>query len=230
MKTFKTTKVELKSVWLRNPKHLKKQYLKKYKLTKEQLIEFIENYYQIVNKYAGSIEIMSVVFNKMGFSEKKRITPDGNPFLKSTQVMLDRLAYIHEPLEVTIDQMENNLRKTNGKNGKMFRVFSKQESFQIDFKVDYKKIVDVIFKKSFSENFLQMADLCGYNIYRQFVDNGCYIETGKHYEFFGKILKNFRSKSEKIDGYGLVILGINKKSRKVRDFLKSVSSTDTHIV
>ncbi len=223
-KYFKTTKVELKSVWFRNPTKVKEHYLDIYNIQKADLINFINEYYQLISSN-NDIKVLSVVFNKMAFTEKNRSKSDGNPFLKSTQVMFERLTFLNKPLEVVIDQMENNLKKTKGKNGDMFRVYSKSENFKIDFKLNYKNIIDINFKKSSSENFLQMADLCGYNVFRQYVDFGIYSDFKERYIFFDKIYSNLINQNGNILGKGIVRLGINRKQKilSTQDFLKSVS-------
>jgi len=230
---FGTSKVELKSVYLRNKQKQKERYLNKYNIKLTDLHEFINFFYEILLKAQGNIHVISVVFNKMAFSEQKRSIPDGNPFLKTTQVLFDRIAYLNSPVELVIDQMESSLKATKGKNGAMFKIYLKKENFKTDFKVNYENLSKIVFKKSSNDNFLQVADIFGYNIFRQFVDHG--LNTDVKYSFFEKILPLIEYKDEEILGKGLVVLGlnkkcyINKKSRNKQDLLKSVSSTDTHI-
>ena len=50
-KYFKTKKIEIKSVNLRNTKKQYDNYLKPYGLTQEELRNFTEEYYEIINEY-----------------------------------------------------------------------------------------------------------------------------------------------------------------------------------
>ncbi len=215
-KYFKTRKVEIKSVNLRNNKKQYNCYLKPFKLKISELRNFIDEYYEIINKYSESIKILSVVFNKMAFTEVKRKRRDGNPFLKTTQALFDRITLCKGNSILVIDQMDEQLSVFKGDNGEMNKVYLGENKFEINFVKDYSSIRSLSFQKSSRDNFLQMADLCGYNIFRQFVDHGFYWGNKKKgykvYDFLEKIIPNIRYKEEDRNLDGIVLLGGSIKS------------------
>lgn len=75
--------------------------------------------------------------------------------------------------------------------------------------VQISQIVEgLLFIPSHENNLLQLADLCAYNTYRQFVDHGDewrrHGKFSEHYAYFTRIETKFdRSTSGNIYGYGL---------------------------
>jgi len=215
-KYFKTKKVEIKSVNLRNNRKQYNNYLKPFKLKIPELRSFIDEYYQIINKYSENIKILSIVFNKMAFKEEKRKRQDGNPFLKTSQALFDRITFCKGKSILVIDQMEKELSASKGKNGEMNKVYLGENKFEINFVNDYSSIKSITFQKSSNDNFLQMADICGYNIFRQFVDQGFYWGNKKEgyeiYDFLEKIIPNIRHDEKNSKSIGIVLLGGPLKS------------------
>ncbi len=68
--------------------------------------------------------------------------------------------------------MESSLRLTVGHHDKILKVFRKNEEMEKIYVDEYTKITDIKFMQSEKENFLQVADICAYNIFRQFLEFG----------------------------------------------------------
>ncbi|OGF48302.1 MAG: hypothetical protein A2452_12330 [Candidatus Firestonebacteria bacterium RIFOXYC2_FULL_39_67] len=214
MTHFKTNKVEIKSDWLRNPRQRQKYYLEKYNISAEKLNEFGFEIYEIIKKNANKMKIIGVVFDKRCYGEEKRRTTDGQPLLKAVQVLFERLQYTKKYHIVIFDQFECDLCITKGEHKKISDIAQSKDNLKKLHVGQFDKIIDVKFSKSSGENFIQIADLCAYNVYRQFLHFGreWTKEQGNEvmnmYEYFEKIRCNFMVNpvNGKVQGCGLVCL------------------------
>jgi len=219
---FGSTDVEIKSTWLRIPDKRKKHYLDLYGVTAEKLNKFGEDLHELIANNADKLKIISVVFDKRYYGDAKRATGDGNPFLKTTQVLLERINYAGNTNVVTFDQFESSLSLAKGSHNQIMGIFRNNLGMDSRFLESYENIEDVDFKKSCDENFLQIADICAYNIHRQFVVYGrewcgerVSFEGKKQmetYDYFKKIMCNFHTSSQgNVRGCGLTCVpDINK--------------------
>lgn len=213
--TFKTHKVEIKSDWLRQPIQRKKYYLDPFDITAEQLNKFGLSLFDFIQRYRDSLKIISIVFDKRYYGDQRRATVEGNPLVKTSQVLFERLQYIGGYNIVIFDQMESNLDILSGQHGKIVKIYKTNEDMQQIFVKNYSNITDVSFSRSCDDNFLQLADICGYPVYQQFVKYGRQWsgEEGSMacYEYFDKVRCNFISKQGQVRGYGLTCIpDVNK--------------------
>ena len=215
---FGTKTVEIKSDWLRNHHQRKKRYLSRYNLTDERLNEFGEAFVDLISANQKRLKIIAVVFDKRFYGETKRQTSEGTPLLKTAQVMFEKLEYSGGYNIVVFDQMEESLKLDRGSHKNIINVFVKNHGMENIYVRDYTKITDIKFQKSHMENFLQVADVCAYNVYRQFVEHGREWdgsrkgEDGKMlmatYSYFDRIKNNFAFNplNRCVRGVGLVCL------------------------
>jgi len=216
---FRTNKVEVKSDWLRNPYQRKKHYLDVYDITPEKLNEFGDRYVDLIAQYKSELKLIGVIFDKRYYGYAKRQKADGNPLLKTVQCLFERLEYNTSGYNIVIfDQMESSLKLDIGQHDKILKVFQKNMDMEKIYVDKYTKITDIKFMKSKEENFLQIADICGYNIFRQFVAFGrewtgkCKDKNGRMkmniYKYFDKIRCNFlyHPINKKVRGIGLVCI------------------------
>lgn len=222
-KYFKTQKVEIKSDWLRNPYQRKKQYINPYKISPEKLNEFGEKFINLIASYKNELKIITVVFDKRYYGNAKRQTPEGDPLLKSTQVLLERLEFAGKYNILIFDQMESSLKLTIGKQGKILNVFKSNEGMEKIFVEKYGSMADIKFMESKKENFLQAADICAYNIFRQFVQFGREWGGSRKtkdgsvkmytYSYFDRIRCNFYFSllTKQVRGYGLTCIPDTQK-------------------
>jgi len=171
-KYFGTHKVEIKSDWLRNPNQRRKHYIVPFNITAEQLNKFGEKYIDLIGKNKDKIKLIAVIFDKRCYGDAKRQTSEGIPLLKTAQVLFERLKYAGNYNIVIFDQMESSLKLTIGQHDKILNVFQSNYGMEQIFVDKYDNIADIKFMKSHTENFLQVADICAYNIFRQFVEYG----------------------------------------------------------
>ncbi|MCX6790916.1 MAG: hypothetical protein NTV62_01835 [Candidatus Gribaldobacteria bacterium] len=197
---FKTHKVEVKSDWLRNPHKRKKNYLEKFDITSEKLNKFGEKFIDIISENKEKLKIVAVVFDKRYYGDAKRKKEEGSPLLKTTQLIFERIQYAGGYHILVFDQMESSLKVTVGQHNKIINIFQKNAGMDKIFVDKYDRISDIKFMQSCEENFLQVADVRAYNIYRQFVEFGrdwcgknqkdgkVFMET---YSYFDRIRCNF---------------------------------------
>lgn len=211
---FGTRKVEIKSDWLRNPIKCKKKYINIYGITQEKLIALTEKIYELISWNCDKLKIIAVVYDKRFYGEEKRNSHEGDPLIKSVQVLLERIQYTNNPSIVVFDQFESQLKVTKGEHQEILKLASGKIKMQKDFVNEFINIKDIKFVKSSGENFIQIADLCAYNIYRQFVDYGRDWQgenenkTMPMYKYFEKIKCNFlyHPNTMKVCGVGLTCI------------------------
>lgn len=166
---FGTHKIEVKSDWLRNPHKRKKYYIDQFGITHEKLNEFGEKFIDLISEFRDWLKLIAVVFDKRFYGDAKRQKPEGVPLLKTTQILFERIQYAGGYHIVVFDQMESSLKLTTGHHDKILSVFQKNAGMEKIFVDQYDGITDIKFAESCNENFLQIADVCSYNIFRQFV-------------------------------------------------------------
>jgi hypothetical protein len=198
---FGTHRVEVKSDWLRNSYQRKKRYLVPYKIGVEKLNNFGESFIDLITQHKREMKLFAVVFDKRFYGDAKRKTTTGHPLLKTVQILFERIQYAGNFNVLVFDQMESSLRLTHGDHAKILNIYRKNEGLNEIYVDKYDRIVDVQFKKSAMENFLQVADICSYNIYRQFLEFGrawSGMERNKDgkatmgvYKYFDRIRCNF---------------------------------------
>lgn len=215
---FGTHIVEVKSDWLRNPHKRKKHYLDPYKISPDKLNEFGEKFIDLIATHKEDLKLIGVVFDKRFFGDKKRQQPEGSPLLKTTQLLFERLEYSSGYNIVIFDQMESSLKLTVGQHDKILNVFRKNKGMEKIYVDKYTKISDIEFMQSDKENFLQVADICAYNIFRQFLlfgrdwagkqknqEGKCKMSI---YPYFDRIRCNFayHPKTKQVRGIGLICI------------------------
>ncbi len=218
-RVFGTKHIEIRSVHLRNPEKRQKYYLDPYKITEDQLKEFVEVFwYGLFEKHKDALQIQAVILDKRYYKNPRA---ENKPLELATQALFDRVE-LHPNRECTIvfDQMDAQIKSTAREQGKILQISQKT----IDLKSFHQKYshTSVSFEKSHHSNFLQLADTAAYNILRQFIEHGDSWETGggtlEMYPYFERVSDNLycHPGSKQVKGYGLIKLPdpTGKKWRK----------------
>lgn len=203
---FRTDDVEIKSTWLRIPYQRKKHYLDLYDVSDEQLNKFGDDLFEIFNHNEDRLKLFGVVFDKRFYGDAKRKMPDGDPLLKTTQVLLEKINRSSQHNILVFDQMEESLSKDRGNHRAMLGIWTQNDGMEQIYQNKYENIIDIKFDRSTDDNFLQLADLCAYSLYRQFIEYGREWvgqeepskNDGKNlgtYSYFEKISGNFSASS-----------------------------------
>lgn len=218
---FGTHKVEIKSTWMRIPDKRKKYYLDPYGIDAEALNKFGEDYIDLIARHADKMKLIGVVFDKRYYGDQKRNAGDGNPLLKTVQVLMEKVQYAGNINIITFDQFESSLSVDKGHHNRVMGIFRNNDGVETSFTDEYDNIADIEFKKSCDENFLQVADICAYNIHRQFVEFGrewCGENetdgktTLSTYPYFERLRCNFHADIKgQVRGVGLTCIPTVKK-------------------
>lgn len=215
---FGTHRVEIKSVWLRNSHQRKKHYTRPFGISDEKIKEFSNKFVDLIANYRQELRLFATVFDKRCFGDAKRKQGEGNPLLKSAQVLFERLQYAGNYNVVIFDQMESSLQLSAGQHGRILSVLKENQGMKNIHVNKYSHIADIKFMQSCNQNFLQVADVCAYNIFRQFVEFGReWTLKGRSrggekilhtYPYFEKIRCNFfhQSSTNKVSGVGLTCI------------------------
>ncbi len=222
---FGTENVEIKSGWLRNPFQRSKHYTRIFGVSENKLLEFGNRIHELLLENKDTMKIVSTVFDKCYFNPEK---PNNDPLVRSVQVLLERVHRAGGNNTVIFDQMEGTLNIV-GKNKVVHGVYSNNQDVKQIYIDKYTKIDSIKFSNSAQVNMLQLADICAYNIFRQFVLYGRAWQGTEHradgklvlpcYDYFSKICPCFYSyepyysfgPSKTVRGGGLVVIPDKKK-------------------
>lgn len=213
---FGTKFVEIHSTALRSPKNRKKEYLDKFGVTEETLREFVENFwYPLFNE--GKMQLIAIIVDKRYY---KKFRPIRGPLEIAVEAMLDRNElHPHKDCTIIFDQMEDEIRSHKRDQGKVFQIADTKINLGDGKFANKYHHTSLSFEKSEKSNFLQLADMVAYNVWRQFVDFGDewdkhhFDQPDKHrklatYPYFEKIVNQFlhAEENKRLNGYGIVKL------------------------
>jgi len=219
---FGTGSVEIKSNWLRMPGERKKRYLEPYGISEEELSQFVENLYEIVNE--TNLTFMASVIDKIHMMEDYGPRPWYAPDV-AYEVLLQRVQQHMEETggyaQIIIDDMTGATPKKNQYKTNLDRYHKRLLKYGSHLKrgMVFDHIIGrLIFKPSHLHHTLQIADLCSYNVLRQFRDHGEEWEGENEklvvYGYLDKIALKFRrDDGNRIQGYGIVKFPLRKRKR-----------------
>lgn len=206
---FDDPRVEIKSNWLRIPKERQAHYINLYRITEVELDEFVAKLYDILLSY--DVTLIASVINKL--QVKAQYAMPQSPSSLAYRLALERIElFLQDKTDengiVIFDKItELEMRKKGYEN-----LLARQHRRYLEKGTDFVQVSQIIegllFIPSFENSFIQLADLCAYNIYRQFVDHGDEWETDQQfahwYHYFARIEPKLR-RSPKGDyaGFGI---------------------------
>ena len=211
---FGTTQVEWKSVNLRQPDKCRKFYLEPFGITPEKLTGAVGEMFSLIND--APITLFAAVIDK-----RQMMTKYVDPFSSTEmayQLLLERVAWflsgcdnapcgiiIHDLIQESVESKARSYQKATQEQHEKF-----QNPLSNGPAKNEKIIEGVHFLPTDQSNFLQVADLVAYNVYRQFADHWEQWDEGKplsemtKYSFFERLLPKFYKLSGGIiKGYGI---------------------------
>lgn len=210
-----TDKPEIKSNWLRIPKEVQRRYVEPFDLDVRDVDAFSKAFYSWLSHQPVML-LASVVDKEL--MEQKHGASKNYASSTSYEYLMQRYQYLLKEVgvskgEVVIDEMMG----LTPKGSKHRELLVKQHKQLVERglgtgNVKTDRIANwVKFGGSHDYALLQVADLCAYNVMRQFRMHPAYssfkkqgCETPK-YEHFERILPKFRASVDgRIDGYGVV--------------------------
>ncbi len=206
---FGDVRVELKSNWLRIPKERQRHYLVPYRITDADLIEFTSKLYDILLSF--DVTLISAVIDKARV--KAQYAMPQSPSSLAYRLVLERIELFLQEKNgengiVVFDKItELEMRKKGYEN-----LLARQHLRYLEKGTDFVQVSQIIegllFIPSYENNFIQLADLCAYNVYRQFSEFGDDWEAHQHFErryhYFARIEPKFRrAPGGDYAGYGI---------------------------
>lgn len=211
---FGTTDVEFKSTWLRQPDKRRRFYSEPFGLTEEALATTVERLYEVIAE--APILLFSAVVNKRQMMQRYQ---DPEPCTeKAYRMLIERLDGFlqgcdHSPCGLIIhDLIQESVSKQSRDHQEAIinlhkRVMTRGEA---GLAVVENIIEGVHFLPTTQSNFLQIADLVAYNVFRQFQDHwqeweaGMPLDQCPKYPHFERILPKFHmSRTGLIKGFGI---------------------------
>ena len=187
--------LEIKSNWLRSPhERNKRDYLKN--LSENELKQFTQGLYDIIVN--NDCVLISMVMNKDSLLKKYGINAI-EPNILAIEYLLERISIYmdvnHQDKQaiIVMDKCSDNIEK----------LLNRLHTLHLQDGYSWKGIKNIIenimFVDSQYNNFIQLTDLCAYNINRAFRDDN------PDYEFFQRIVSKFATnkKTGLINGSGI---------------------------
>ncbi len=206
---FRDSRVEIKSAWLRIPKEREKRYLSRYHITEDELNEFVGKLYDALLSY--NVTIMASVINKEQMKDQYK--QPQSPSSLAYRLLFERIELFLEQLPqsfglILFDKITDLQVMKKGYEDLLTQQHLRYLEKGTEF-VRVNRIVEgLLFVPSHENNLLQLADLCSYNIYRQFVMYGDEWDAQhrftQRYPYFERIeSKLHRSPEGNYTGYGI---------------------------
>ncbi|MCS6937177.1 MAG: DUF3800 domain-containing protein [Candidatus Bipolaricaulota bacterium] len=206
---FRDARVEIKSAWLRIPKEREKRYIHRYHLTEDELNEFVAKLYDALLSY--NITIIASVINKEQMQDQYK--QPQSPSSLAYRLLFERIELFLESLPdafglILFDKITDLQVMKKGYEDLLTQQHLRYLEKGTEF-VRVNRIVEgLLFIPSHENNLLQLADLCGYNIYRQFFMYGDEWDAHRRfinrYSYFERIeSKLHRSSEGDYAGYGI---------------------------
>jgi hypothetical protein len=208
---FGTPSVEIKSVWLRQPEARKKHYLDLYSITEAKLQECITRLYEILDH--PSLALFASVVDKTQMTQM--YTMPQNSSSLAYRHIFERFQHFLESQDdatygmVIFDKIHDAAFRTKGYENLLTRQHLRYLQQGTDF-VQIDNIVEgLLFISSSENNFVQLADLCAYNLFRQFKDHGRQWDNPTAdrwplYSYFSRIVHQFYTgPGNVLSGFGI---------------------------
>jgi hypothetical protein len=171
---FHDTSVEIKSNWLRIPQEQQAHYLSPYNITPDELKEFTNKLYDALLSY--DITLIAAVVDKPEM-QKRYVSPQ-SPSSLAYRLLFERIEmflvnHTHGDYGVVIfDKITELELRRKGYEDLLYKQHLRYLEKGTDFMSINQIVEGLLFIGSHENNMLQLVDLCGYNIFRQFVNYG----------------------------------------------------------
>ncbi len=194
---FNDPNVEMKSTWLRSPREKQKRYLARFKISEKELDEFTRGVYDALLSH--NVQIIAAVIDRARFPGRSKAGE--TPLSIAYTILFERIERCMQKINgralLIFDKIEDDEMKRVGYEKQLGEQHEQQREEGTPL-VDVRSVVEsLFFVRSSQNNGVQLADLCSYNIFRQFRDHGEHFHDRKgflvedRYEFFHLIESKF---------------------------------------
>ena len=190
---FDDPDVEMKSSWFRIPREREAHYLSRYNVTDNDLTEFMDAIYDAL--LAHDVLIMAVVVDKRRFADRCRAGE--TPLSVAYTVLFERIERCLQKIDAYGLMIFDKIVDAEVKRVSYEKLLADQHKKHRDEGTEFVHVTRIVenllFIRSSDNNGVQLADLCAYNVMRQFRDYGrSYHDrkgflTGERYEYFARI-------------------------------------------
>ncbi len=217
-KYFNDPSVEIKSHWLRRPEQRQIRYIDKYGVTEAQIAGFTIEIYDLIS--ASELELIASVVDKPQMEEDYP-SPWYPPAVAYETLLMRVVCALREDENVNViiddtsgatpkgNKFKDNLRNHHAK--------LRKHGSQLRRSLNFKVLNTQKFVNSQTSHLVQLADLCAFNVHKQFQLYGNEWEDGSvstlpMYEYFEKIESKFRHNDRgRIQGFGIVKMPARKQ-------------------
>lgn len=210
--------VEIKSNWLRMPHERQAHYLDVYEISEDELQAFVENLYEVLLK--AELVLIASVVDKLQMQEDYE-RPWYAPAVAYETLLLRVQGALtaEDKVAVIIDDTTGKTPKGNEFKVNLIRHHAqlRRSGSVLHRATKFPSLTTQKFVGSHISHVVQLADICAYNVHRQFQMYGENWESGgvkklPLYEYFAKINRKFRHNGAGlVQGYGIVKMPQRKK-------------------
>lgn len=204
---FGCAEVEIKSSWLRRARERQKHYLQRFRISEESLRRFTEKLYQAILLH--DVVLLACVIDKYALQQASP-TPE-SPVVRAYLTLLEQIETFLNSQQtygvIVFDKINESQYKKYGYEQELAKQHHHWRQQAVQKRSTVRVVEGLLFMPSHEHNFIQLADLCAYNIYRQFVDYGHEWDEGfrNKYPYFELIEGKFsRDATDGYRGCGLV--------------------------
>lgn len=171
---FGSVDMEIKSNWLRIPKERQQRYLLPYRVTEAELKAFTDKLYDVVLAY--DVTLIASVIDKRQM--RQRYSSPQSPSSLAYRLLFERIdMFLSKQVTdeygiVIFDKISELEIQKRGYEDLLSRQHLRYLEKGTDFSPINHIVEGLLFIPSFENNLLQLVDLCGYNVYRQFTAHG----------------------------------------------------------
>ncbi len=208
---FGAPTVEIKSSWLRQPLSAGARYIEPYHLSREALRECVSRLYDLLDNPA--VVLFASVIDKVQMTDKY-VAPQ-SPSSLAYRLLFERFQQFLESQGegshglVIFDRIHDANFREQGYENLLAQQHLRYLQQGTEF-VEISNIVEgLLFISSAVNNFIQLADLCAYDVFRQFKEHGSEWDApqGEQWPLYGylkRIVHRFyRGPGGLLAGYGL---------------------------
>lgn len=183
---FGRADVEIKSSWLRRERERQKRYIQPYNISKQALSALTTQVYNALLEH--QTVILACVVDKHAM--QVQFTEPEPAVVKAYLTLLNQIETFLEAQQtygiVVFDKINESQFKKYGYEAELAKQHALWRQRVAGEKHTTRVVEGLLFLPSHEHNFIQLADLCAYNIYRQFVEYGDEWQTGfvNRYPYF----------------------------------------------
>jgi hypothetical protein len=208
---FGTPVIEIKSAWVRQPEDRREHYLKPYGITEVSFHEFMERLYETWDH--PELVLMAAVVDKVQM-QSLYVDPQ-SPSSLAYRLLFERFQQALEAKGdstfglVIFDKINEAGFVKKGYENLLARQHLRYLVQGTDYVAVNNIVEGLLFIPSSENNFVQLADLCAYNVFRQFKDYGKEWDAPTRdewllYPYFARIIRRFYvGPNQLLAGYGI---------------------------